>query len=156
VAWANNIPVTQGSVYLLSVGNGGRGYNEKGGDSWFYGLDGVLALGGQGGTRGGGAGGTFSVNPTLPSAGGGPGGFGGSQSFDAAQGEIAGGGGGAGGYTGEQVLQQLGWFFPKVEAHTCKSTLGLPGHITCSPWHTSSARFAQLAMWSTGTLAAAC
>jgi hypothetical protein len=114
VAWANNIPVTQGSVYLLSVGAGGRGFNEKGGDSWFYGLDGVLALGGQGGTRAGGAGGTFQVNPTLPSAGGGTGGFGGAQSFDAAQGEIAGGGGGAAGYTGERLLQQL---------HCCAQTM---------------------------------
>jgi hypothetical protein len=102
LAWGNNIPVTPGSSYTVSVGSGGA-VRTNGGQSFFIDTATVWAVGGTcgslNGTLPGGAGGGFLGGANR---GGGPGGAGGNSStFDSANSQSeAGGGGGAGGYSG--------------------------------------------------------
>lgn len=85
LAWANNIPVTPGTGYTVTVGGGGSGSGAtgNGGDSFFVSAATLVARGGRGafinaqGDRAGGAGGTWEVGPTLTSSGGSNGGEGG-------------------------------------------------------------------------------
>lgn len=90
LAYANNIAVTPGNSYTVSVGAGGLTYGNDGGTSYFINTSTVSALGG-GSAIGGGLGGTVQAGT------GGSGGKGGAASggcyYWAA-------GGGAGGYAG--------------------------------------------------------
>jgi hypothetical protein len=101
MAYANNIPVTPGASYPVTVGAGGAGVGAAGGDSWLISPATLLAEGGGGGTLDGGDGGNCVIAPSLAaSAACGSGGRGGDQSWESGRGDIAGGGGGAGGYAG--------------------------------------------------------
>lgn len=99
LGWKNNIPVTPGQSYTVTVGAGGTrsftGTAPAGGNSWFVNASTVFGGGGGGGINGidspGGAGGTFIGD------GGGDGGAGGTSRNSVIE---CGGGGGAGGYSG--------------------------------------------------------
>jgi hypothetical protein len=107
IAWANDIPVVAGQAYQLRVGSGGLGAAVNGTDSWFMGVDTLVARGGMGAfinsnsVGQGGGGGGWAVADRISFRGGGAGGHGGWQGWTAAAGDAAGGGGGAGGYDGE-------------------------------------------------------
>ena len=102
LVWVNNISVTPGQTYTVTVGAGGSGNlsgnGSSGGDSWFNNSSYIVATGGGGGStvlQSESSGGTY-INNSGFSGGGGTGGFGGKNTSDWS----GGGGGGAGGYTG--------------------------------------------------------
>jgi len=99
LAYKNNISVTAGSTYTVTVGKGGAkgtggGAGGTGGSSSFGGWGGTTTAGGGNGGSGSGGSGGNGGSPSGSYDGGGTGGKGGS--YNPAQG----GGGGAGGYSG--------------------------------------------------------
>jgi hypothetical protein len=103
LGWRNNISVTPGNTYTISVGSGGlRAFSDTGsisragtgGQSYFINSSTVAGNGGQGGQTNGDSAGTGG---SYVGTGGGNGGSGGSRGGSSSD---AGGGGGAGGYTG--------------------------------------------------------
>ena len=105
LGYKNNIPVTPGQQYTVTVGAGGVGVSATsggqgtaGGDSWFIATNLVRGIGGQPGVG-------TSANTNTPYAGGAGGGYvgdggGNGGTGGTSQGDTAGGGGGAGGYGG--------------------------------------------------------
>jgi hypothetical protein len=80
LAWANDIPVTQGTNITITVGRGGTGAGSPGGPSWFRDATFLVAQGGGGGravpsgttfSRLGGLGGGFSFSSAAPTSRGG-------------------------------------------------------------------------------------
>lgn len=96
LAWRNNISVTPGESYTVTVGAGG-GYAVSGTDSFFISTSTVCGFGGERGisSASGGTGGNYFT--VIGPGGGGFGGNGGAKTFV----DGSGGGGGAGGYTGK-------------------------------------------------------
>mgnify|MGYP001231590770 CR=1 FL=1 len=99
LAYKNNISVTAGTIYTVTVGKGGAkgtggGAGGNGGSSQFSGWGNTVSAGGGNGGSGSGGSGGNGGNPSGDYDGGGSGGKGGN--YNPAQG----GGGGAGGYSG--------------------------------------------------------
>ena len=100
LGWKNNIAVTPGQSYTVTVGAGGAGSSntisgQTGGQSWFWNSSTVAGNGGVGGLYGNGTGPSTVSGGTYVGTGGGSGGGGYLSSST-----TGGGGGGAAGYAG--------------------------------------------------------
>ena len=97
LGYKNNISVTPGQSYNISVGAGGASGNNAGGDTWFHTADNNSYCTGEGGAQGSTSStGTGSAGGSYYGDGGGNGGNGGTNDHGATMA----GGGGAGGYSG--------------------------------------------------------